>query len=179
MFLSGDLSETCILSERLTLRAFASVDAAEFFAGINPRIAKYMSWNPPASMKEYEGVWTQLLAHMKQGWELSLVARLSTTSEFLGLIGLHPAEGDLLETGLWLKEAAHGRGYGREAIAATIRWASDAFHPAGFLYPVVDENTPSCRLAESLGGVVTGTRQRQKPGDANRTLLLYRIPAPS
>jgi RimJ/RimL family protein N-acetyltransferase len=90
-------------------------------------------------------------------------------------VGLHPAEGDLLETGLWIKEAAQHRGYGREAVAAVTAWASCTFRPSGFLYPVVDENTPSCRLAEALGGEIIGTRQRQKAGDTNRTLLLYRI----
>jgi len=42
---------------------------------------------------------------------------------------------------------------------------------------VVDENTPSRRLAEALGGEIIGTRRRRKPGDVERRLLLYRIPA--
>jgi hypothetical protein len=43
---------------------------------------------------------------------------------------------------------------------------------------VVDENTPSRKLAEALGGGIIGTRQRHKPGDNERELLLYRIPVP-
>jgi len=47
MILSGDLSQTLITSERLTLRSFMAADAAETFAETNARIATYMSWNPP------------------------------------------------------------------------------------------------------------------------------------
>ena len=63
-------------------------------------------------------------------------------------------------------------------FAAVIRWASEKFHPFGFLWPVVDENTPSRRLAEAVRGEIIGTRQRHKAGDKDRTLVLYRIPAP-
>ena len=57
MVLSGDLCQTLITSERLTLRAFTAADAAETFAEANARIATYMSWNPPASEKEFKAIW--------------------------------------------------------------------------------------------------------------------------
>ena len=114
---------------------------------------------------------------MKAGKELHLVIRLPKTNEFIGRASLNPADFALLETGLWIKESAQGYGYGREALAAVIKWASEKFHPSGFLYPVVDENTPSRRLAKALRGEIIGIRQRQKAGDNDRTLLLYRIPA--
>jgi RimJ/RimL family protein N-acetyltransferase len=176
MVLSGALSQTLITSARLTLRAFSAADAAESFAEANARIAKYMSWNPPASAGEYQTIWKAQLFNMKAGRELSLVIRLTSTNEFIGRAGLHPANSTLLETGIWIKESAQGRGFGREAVAAVIKWASETFHPSGFLYPVVDENIPSRRLAEALGGEIIGTRHRQKAGDKDRKLLLYRIP---
>ena len=114
---------------------------------------------------------------MKVGKGLSLVIRLTSTNELIGRAGLHPADGTLLETGIWIKESAQGRGNGREAVAAVIKWASEKFHRSGFLYPVVDENMPSRRLAEALRGEIIGTRQRQKAGAKDRKLLLYRIPA--
>src|ERR1700756_1945858 len=117
MVLSGDLSETWITSARLTLRAFTAADAAESFAEANARIAKYMSWNPPASAREYQAIWQGQVSNMKAGKELSLVIRLTSTNEFIGRAGLHPADGTLLETGVWIKESAQGRGYAREAVA--------------------------------------------------------------
>jgi RimJ/RimL family protein N-acetyltransferase len=179
MILSGDLSHTLITSVRLTLRAFTAADAAESFAEANVRIAKYMSWNPPASEAEFRAIWERHVSNMKAGKELHLVIRLTSTNEFIGRTGLNSAEAALLETGVWIKELAQRHGYGREAVAAVIMWASNEFHPSGFLYPVVDENTPSRRLVESLGGEIIGTRRRQKAGDMVRKLLLYRIPAPT
>lgn len=178
MLLSGDLSQILITSARMTLRAFKATDAAESFEEANAAIAQFMSWNPPASESEFEAIWQELLLQMKSGTELHLVLRLISTDEFVGKAGLHPADGTMLETGIWIKESAQGHGYGREAVAAVIKWASEKFRPSGFLYPVVDENTPSRRLAEALGGKIIGTRQRHKPGDKERKLLLYRIPVP-
>lgn len=178
MLLSGDLSRATITSNRLVLRSITASDAVKSFEEANATIARFMSWNPAASLEDFEAIWQERLTNMAAGRELSLVIRLASTDEFLGRASLHSADDLLLETGLWIKQAAQGFGYGREAVAAVVKWASERFHPSGFLYPVVDENTPSRRPAEALRGEVIGTRQRHKAGDQKRTLLLYRIPAP-
>ena len=178
MFLSGDLSQTLIASERLTLRALTTVDAADSYGEVTARIAKFMSWSPPTSEREFETISQRQLSNMKAGKELHLAIRLASTNEFVGRMGLHPADSTLLETGIWIKQSAQRHGYGREAVVALIKWASTRFHPSGFLWPVVDENTPSRGLAEDLGGEIIGTHQKRKAGDKARTLLLYRIPAP-
>ena len=115
---------------------------------------------------------------MVAGKDLTMAIRLAATQEFIGVVGLHSAEDSLLETGLWIKLSAQRHGYGREALSALLAWAARRFRPSGFLYPVVDENSPSRGLAESLGGEVIGSRQRRKHGDVGRTLLHYRIPVP-
>jgi RimJ/RimL family protein N-acetyltransferase len=91
-----------------------------------------MSWNPPASAREFETIWQGQLSQMKAGTELHLVIRLNSADEFVGAAGLHPADGTMLETGIWIKESAQGHGYGREAVAAVIKWASEKFRPSGF-----------------------------------------------
>lgn len=176
MKLSGDLSRVVIASERLTLRSFDPADAAESFAEANAEIARFMSWNPMSSLQELEAASRIWLSEMRAGEDLQLTVRLSATGEFVGRSGLHAAEGALLETGIWIKLSAQRAGYGSEAVAAVMAWASARFRPSGFLYPVVDENTASCRLAEKLGGTVVGTRQRQKQGDVERRMLIYRLP---
>ena len=108
MVLSGDLSQTLITSGRLTLRAFTAADAAESFAEANARIAKFMSWNPPASQTEFKTISQRLVFDMKMGKELALVIRLTSTNEFIGRAGLHQTDGTLLETGIWIKESAQG-----------------------------------------------------------------------
>jgi RimJ/RimL family protein N-acetyltransferase len=176
MLLSGDLSHVAITSSRLALRSSTAADGDEAFAEGNAAIARFMSWNPPASRDEFDGIHRAILAQMVTGENLSLTVRLMATREFLGSAGLHPADADLLETGIWIKRSAQRQGYGREAVAAVVAWASRRFRPSGLLWPVVDENLASRRLVESLGGQIIGARRRQKPGDIERTLLLYRIP---
>ena len=73
MVLPGDLSQTLTTSARLTLRAFTAADAAESFAEANARLAKFMSWNPPASEREFKAACQGLVSAMKAGKELSLV----------------------------------------------------------------------------------------------------------
>ena len=90
------------------------------------------------------------------------VVRLQSTGEFLGMAGLHHIGDPEPEIGIWIKEAAHGFGYGRDAVATAIAWASSELGATGFIYPVVKENWPSRHLAESLGGTLVGTRTLTK-----------------
>ncbi len=56
MDLSGDLSNVSITSARLTRKSFTPADATETFAAGTPRIAKFMSWNPPASEADHRAL---------------------------------------------------------------------------------------------------------------------------
>src|SRR5205807_3377603 len=82
------------------------------------------------------------------------------------------------ELGIWIKEAAHGRGYGREAIAALLRWAGAHLGVTGFVYPVAEGNGPSRRLAESLGGAIIAMRKLRKPTGVILDEVVYRIERP-
>src|SRR3569833_864834 len=118
MVLAGDLSQTCITSPRLTLRAFTLADAADSIAASTPNVTRYMSWNVPESRDAHDAVCAAMIADAKAGRQLALVARETDGDAFVGVVGLHPNEGDLLETGLWLAERAWRRGFGRESVAA-------------------------------------------------------------
>jgi hypothetical protein len=47
----------------------------------------------------------------------------------------------------------------------------------GVLYPVVEQNGPSRRLAERLGGRIIGTRLLRKAAGLEHPEVVYRIPA--
>lgn len=115
------------------------------------------------------------MPRIASGTDLPLVVRLKTTGEFLGMIGLHHIGSPEPEIGIWIKEVAHGLGYGREAIAATIAWAREKVDAAAFIYPVAVQNHPSRHLAESLGGTLVGTRQLRKPSGVVLDEVVYRI----
>ncbi len=172
-----DLSKLELRSARLTLTPFTPSDAAEVFAAITPTLARFMSWEPPASEAELAAILTALGERMKSGEAFDpTVIRLAETGEFLGVGGIYKLDTLEPEPGIWIKEAAHGHGYGREAVKALIDWATATLGAASAVYPADERNAPSRRLAESLGGVDIGRRPLVKPGGAALSLVLYRIP---
>ncbi|MBO0754557.1 MAG: GNAT family N-acetyltransferase, partial [Bradyrhizobiaceae bacterium] len=82
------------------------------------------------------------------------------------------------EAGIWIKEPQHGNGYGREAIAMIVAFAANDLGKRAVVYPVVEQNGPSRRLAESLGGRIIGTRLLRKASGIEHPEVVYRIPAP-
>jgi RimJ/RimL family protein N-acetyltransferase len=173
-----DLRQTALSSTRLSLTAFAPGDAAEVFAAVTPTLTRFMGFEPSPSLDAFADVWRAWLPQMAAGMELILVVRSRSTGGFLGVAGLHGIGNAEPEPGIWIKESAHRLGYGREAVAAVIAWAGRELGVQAFLYPVVEENRPSRRLAERLGGIVVGTRRLRKSTGIEYPEVVYRIPAP-
>lgn len=157
---------------RLSLRPFQSEDAAEVYAGITPALTRYMSWEPPASAADFAIVWRSWLAAFQAGTDIHFVIRRQSGNEFCGIVGLHQIGETRPELGIWIKGAVQRSGLGTEALAAIARWASQHQAPEGFVYPVAEENKPSQRLAEALGGTVIGRRAGSKYSS-----IIYHIPA--
>jgi RimJ/RimL family protein N-acetyltransferase len=170
-----DLRSIALTSTRLALRSFTAADAPESFAATTPTLTRFMAWDPSPSLEAFAEVWSEWVPRIASGTDLPLVVRLKSTGEFLGMVGLHHISGLEPEIGIWIKEAAHGLGYGREAIATTIAWASEKLGVAGCIYPVAVQNHPSRHLAESLGGTFVGTRQLRKPSGVVLDEVVYRI----
>lgn len=157
---------------RLSLRPFRSQDAAEIYAGITPALTRYMRWEPPASAAAFAVVWRSWLTAFQAGTDIHFVVRRQTGNEFCGLVGLHQIGETRPELGIWIKEAAQRSGFGTEALTAVARWASQHQAPEDFVYPVAEENKPSRRLAEALGGAVIDRREGGKYSS-----VIYHIPA--
>src|ERR1700744_2330157 len=68
------------------------------------------------------------------------------------------------ELGIWLKEAAHGQGWGTEAIKAVAEWATKNLAKESFLHTVAVENLASRRIAEKLNGEIVGTPAADRRG---------------
>ena len=75
------------------------------------------------------------------------------------------------ELGLWIKESAHGQGFGREVVAAVAEWAYKTLGKKSFVYPVAVKNTASRRIAEGFHGEIIETRTSPKYES-----VVYRIP---
>jgi len=172
-----ELSNVTLTSDRLLLRSFLPADAPDVFNAGTPKISRYMTWDPSRSLEAFAEVWHEWLATMARGSDLYLVIRLASTNTFLGVAALHQIGGPEPEAGIWIKEPAQGRGYGREAIATIAKWAAADVGAIALIYPVVEQNHPSRRLAESLHGVVSGARKLRKASGNTFDEVVYRIPA--
>jgi RimJ/RimL family protein N-acetyltransferase len=91
--------------------------------------------------------------------------------ECLGMASLEDADSVSPELGLWLKESAHGQGFGREVVASLVEWGHASLGKQTFTYPVAVQNIASRRIAESLHGEIIGDRTNPKYDS-----IVYRIP---
>ena len=109
-------------------------DAREVFDAITPGVTRFMRWQAPASFGEYVSDRAKRVQEA-DGTAVSFVIRSADTGEFLGIAGIEDIGAEFPELGIWLKEAAQGRGYGGEAIRAVASWASRTFGKTGFTWP--------------------------------------------
>ena len=161
-----------IYSPRLQLSQFQITDAEEVFACITPSITRFMRWDPPS--------WSEYMARCEKRLRapdlniFSFVIRRRDSKECLGMAALEECDTESPELGLWMKESAHGQGFGREVVAAVAEWAHKTLGKKSFIYPVAVQNIASRRIAENLGGEIIGTRANPKYDS-----VIYRIPSTS
>ncbi len=112
---------------------------------------------------------------MKSNEEMPVVIINTTTKEFIGCAGVHKIPSGKPELGIWLKQSAHRKGYGKEVIQGLISWVKDNLEVEYIIYPVAKANTPSRKLIESLGGVVIEEKRATFPSGKILDEVIYRI----
>jgi RimJ/RimL family protein N-acetyltransferase len=158
-----------IQSPRLGLCQFQMTDAQEVFACITPAIARFMPWEPP-SWSEYVTRCEKRVQAPEPNKFYFVIRRLDN-GECFGMASLEDANSVSPEVGLWLKERAHGQGFGREVVVALVEWGHTSLGKESFIYPVAVQNTASRRIAEILHGKIVGHRTNPKYDS-----VVYRIP---
>ena len=120
----GSTMHVLIHSPRSQLSSFTMADAEDVFHCITTTTARFMRWEPPVSLEAYKA---QREARLRANDPsvFSFVIRRSDNKECLGLTGLDNVLELTPETGIWLKQAAYGRGYGTEAVSAVAEWAAN------------------------------------------------------
>jgi RimJ/RimL family protein N-acetyltransferase len=164
-------SEVHIESNRLSIKPFSASDADATFPCITPSLTRFMSWEPPANRDDFDRVWRSWLPAIDDGSDFVFAIRQLDDGSFLGLAGLHHVRNESPELGIWIREDHHRKGFGREAVGLIAQWATRAIGAESFTYPVAEENHPSRRIAESLGGVIIERRVTPKYSS-----VIYRIP---
>jgi ribosomal-protein-alanine N-acetyltransferase len=173
-----DLNTVEIVTDRLTLRPVTTVYTEEIFAEFTPEITKYMLPSSPRHISETEQFIADTLEKRSRGSDLVLAILAKETDEFLGCCGLHGRENPREpELGIWVKKSAHGRGFGREAVAAVRDWAERHLIVDAFIYPVDRKNTASRNVAEALDGTIVRSEPIKTMSGGELDAVIYKIPA--
>ncbi len=149
-----DVSKTKIETERLELVPGTMEYAEQIFSEYRDPVIQYMNYRPPESLDILKERIQEREVNMEKGIQLFMAILLKESKEFIGIMALENLNKRNPEMGGWLKESAHGSGYGREAAAALKEWADQHVDYDHILWPCATANTSSCKLAESLGGKV-------------------------
>ncbi len=148
-----DFLETIELeSDRLVLKPISLAYTDVIFQEFTAIVTLYMFPKPAEHVNETMTFIRDAVNRRQHGTELTLVILKKNTSEFLGVCAIHQLNTDTPNLGIWLKVAAQGHGYGREAIHRLKDWADENLEYEYLLYPVDKRNIPSRKIPESLKG---------------------------
>ncbi|BAU43320.1 GNAT family N-acetyltransferase [Leptolyngbya sp. O-77] len=168
---NGERLETA----RLWLEPVSRDDRLAVFQEFTAAIATFMYPKPPQEIRETDEFLSHALKQNTSGTDLHLTIRRRETAEFLGLCGMTQIQTPTPELGIWLKEAAHGQGFGKEAIARLKAWADEHLDYECLRYPVDRRNLASRKLAEHLGGRIVGKYTQMNLSGRMLDVLEYRI----
>jgi len=169
------LEDFIIESTNIVLKPTNLDYAEDIFRSFTPELTIYMQPKAAEKIKETIEYINGSMARNAAGGNLGLVILKKESGEFLGNAGLHHTDTKTPELGIWVKKAAHGHGYGKEAMFALKKWADDNLDYEYILYPVDHRNFASRRIPEALGGKVF--REYDSIGQSGNQMhtLEYRI----
>ncbi len=164
-----------IESERLMLAPITREFAEQIFREFTENITTYMYPKSPSKIKETYEFIDKAIKNMEENKELQMVVLDKSTKEFLGCVGLHSINTKTPELGIWIKKGAHGKKYGREAVATIADWAKNNLTFKYLKYPVDKNNITSRKIPEFLGGVIEAEYKQTTPYGKQLDEVEYRI----
>jgi [ribosomal protein S5]-alanine N-acetyltransferase len=167
--------QLAIFTKRLLLEPISHKYKQEIFREFTPEITTYLYAAPPREIGDTEFFINQSLLEMQRGENLIVVILKKDSQEFLGCSGIHNINSPYPQTGIWLKKSAFGQGYGTETIKSLKAWADANLDYEYLRYPVDQENKPSRRVAEKLGGQIFGKYQHTNLSGKALNIVEYRI----
>jgi len=162
-------------TERLILVPISLEYAETIFREFTPEITKYMTPPSPKVITETTDWITSAMSDNEAGTNYNFVILDKQTGEFIGGGGINHIDTRTPEFGIWTKKSSHGNKYGREAIHGAKKWADENLDYDYLLYPAVKENVASCKIAESMGGVVDHEYKSQNGSGEMQLQAEYRI----
>lgn len=174
-----DLTKERIETERLLLLPIDMQYKHEIFAEFQESVTLYMYPKPAEKIEETEAFIQMSQIQLQIGTNLQLVILKKDDLSFIGCAGLHNLNLTDPELGIWIKISAHRNGYGLEAIKGIINWAEKNISYSHLKYPVIEENLPSRKIAESLGGKVMRSYRKQMLSGRWYQVVEYWIKTPN
>jgi [ribosomal protein S5]-alanine N-acetyltransferase len=170
-----DLAFLQLNSDRLTLVPISLKYKEEIFQEFTAEVTRFMYPQPARAIQDTEKYIQSMIRGLENGTDVTWVMLKKADQEFLGVCALHRVNTDTPEFGIWIKIAAHGQGFGREAIACLKVWADENLHYHYLTYSVDYRNLPSRKIPESLGGQMARSFQLMSLGGQLLDLIEYRI----
>ena len=152
--LKSDLSEVILESKRLRLAPISTRYTGQIFLEYRLPMTKYMHHPTTGTIEELTTRTKKWEKEIREGERLFMAVLLRETEEFLGCFAIGGLSRKDPEMGGWLKRSAHGNRYGQEAAAAMRSWAQKNINYEHLKWPCALENVASCKVAESLGGII-------------------------
>jgi RimJ/RimL family protein N-acetyltransferase len=170
-----DLTQFCLSSDRLRLQSISLDYQPSIFSEFTAEITEFMFPEPAATPRDTERFIKDALQQNKRGTDLTIVILKLPDLEFLGVCGVHRIHTDTPEIGIWLKQSAHGHGYGREAVHCLKHWLDQTLDYDYLVYTVDQNNIPSRKIPESLGGKIVRNYEKLSLSGKMLNLLEYWI----
>ena len=161
-------------TERLTIRPFTHLFLADYYREFTEEITKYQYPDSFPNLETANSVMSGFVSSMERGDMLELII-LTQDEEFLGSMEVFGIREETPELGLWLKSAAHGMGYGYEALKGMLDELDATKKYKHYIYEADVRNVPSTRLVEKFQHEKGGREDITTETGKKLMLQTYRI----
>lgn len=163
-------------TERLHFEIVNEKHKQDIFEALTPTVAKFLPFIPTGKIEDTQGFIDYSLSVLEKGTDITLVATLKGTSEFIGCCGIHDINKESIALGIWLKEGVFGKGFGTELINGLEKFVNDNLDVDYLIYNVEKDNINSIKIAEKLGYKYHSTFVRNISQEKILNMLQYRKP---
>ena len=170
-----DTSNITIETKNLYLTGITLKYKDDIFKEFTPEITTYMSPKSPEKIEETIKFINDSTKKNKEGLSFQVAILDKKSKKFLGGGGVNHINRKTPELGIWIKESAHGHGYGKETIIALKEWVDKNLSYEYILYRADEENYPSKRIPEFLNGKVEREYDTFNMSGKEQHVLEYRI----
>ncbi len=142
-------------TERLNIIPFTEEYLNDYYKESTDNITRFQFPDSFTSIEQAKKRYENLVLDMREGKTLATIIT-SKDNEFIGKFDVYGLQEKSPELGLWLKEAAHGKGYGTEVMKAMLQYLNSTKKYSSYIYEADERNTASINLVKKFNGCEEG-----------------------